>query len=1195
MRFRKPRPGSPEYEAEQRPFRARFWAFFCFRNCVRMGVVALLVLLALLLLVWFTPWRLRQLDRWVSATVTEATGLGLDFGSATLRLSHGRVTVTQLVLVDPLSGETLLKLDRVAVELNPLELLVGKAPYPVRDVEIDGALEIDLIREDEQWRLGRPWPRLRELIEAHRAARSAPTPGATPAPPTQSMPFALRHLEMGPVAFRVLERGDRGEQTLMRIEAAQLGAQFDAAGRPQQIILNGRLNGRDDGDNLRLAVRPAPDLERFDLRLRLPDFDTFRDVPHVAGLNVHAEQLDLAGELLRTPDRPIRMDLRLAADDVVLRGLPRIDDQRLGQTELILRAEWATDARRLDLTSATLRAEPLSLRMAGHLELAPQPRYSLELEAARFEPPGVRALGAYLDQRQWPLVVHPQRSRIELDAKLAGPLDAAPERLSGRLRLAHLDCPQLPDLPVPVNDIALQARLTSQGLTLTDAAARMHGIPVRLEGHVDGDLLAGRIRGGRVTWHTTGELAELTDLVNFYERASGPRIEVSGQVAGSGVITLEGPVALEAAPLLRAVRYRGQVDFSQARMKHPDLPAALRELDGTVHLSEQLVRVEELTGRIGGMDFELSGQVSDVDAWDRLPFGNLQARLSGELPAALELIRAHLRARGREAVTRAWPRATGRMELDLNLTRDEERGKDSSIDGRLAIHDLLTTLSAPQVRGAVAFEHVVLAFDPQRVRLSQTRGSWGDLTVAADAEIRPDRGEATLQFDGPLIGFARGVREIERNFRLDGTVQSTHHVTIATTGPAAAYKAWADWLTELRHTPPTADNAADWLARRFDYEVDGRLELQDAELTFYAMPTHIRKVTGVVTYDERRLTTPDWLTVDPGPGSRGMLGKLDLTYNRPGQPVRFEFDITGERFVLSNWVQSWNYRPEDQSVYVPGIEVDPTRPKAFELRGRFKADVCAFGGVEAENFIGFLDYDAYDEPPHTLVWHDVTGDVCDGTMALRGHLINWELRNTFEAHDVDVRPFYTAVSEERDPGKMFTGAMTGDLTIQQQYGRETPQPMTGEGHIRVDNSEFVSSQLFNAFWGLLDLPLFGTVNYSTIEGPFSFEGGQVRTDGLTVNNPLMNVRVSGTIGPDWKLNLDLQLEFLQFASGVPLVGQALGLFNRLAGSVLRFRVSGTFDEPRAYPLGPLSDSALSETADGRTRSPDIITTQPQSP
>jgi hypothetical protein len=120
--------------------------------------------------------------------------------------------------------------------------------------------------------------------------------------------------------------------------------------------------------------------------------------------------------------------------------------------------------------------------------------------------------------------------------------------------------------------------------------------------------------------------------------------------------------------------------------------------------------------------------------------------------------------------------------------------------------------------------------------------------------------------------------------------------------------------------------------------------------------------------------------------------------------------------------------------------------------------------------------------------------------------------------------------------------------------------------VQVEKSRFVSNSILGGLSGMVNLPIFDDMTFSRIQGPFSMEYPIYRTDGITFDNPLMNLRMTGAVGPGSQLDLVLRMELLQMAGGVPLVGEVLTLFNKLAGQIFNFKVRGTLDDPRVAPL-----------------------------
>ena len=131
-----------------------------------------------------------------------------------------------------------------------------------------------------------------------------------------------------------------------------------------------------------------------------------------------------------------------------------------------------------------------------------------------------------------------------------------------------------------------------------------------------------------------------------------------------------------------------------------------------------------------------------------------------------------------------------------------------------------------------------------------------------------------------------------------------------------------------------------------------------------------------------------------------------------------------------------------------------------------------------------------------------------------------------------------------------------------RFGVEPREPFTATGDLTIEKSRFVSSKIFYSLGGLLKLPGFEDISFSTIRGPYRMQDTVFYADGITFDNPLMNIRSTGTIGPASKLDLQLRIEFLQITEKIPLVKNVMEVFNKFAGKLLQVKVEGTISEPK---------------------------------
>ena len=142
----------------------------------------------------------------------------------------------------------------------------------------------------------------------------------------------------------------------------------------------------------------------------------------------------------------------------------------------------------------------------------------------------------------------------------------------------------------------------------------------------------------------------------------------------------------------------------------------------------------------------------------------------------------------------------------------------------------------------------------------------------------------------------------------------------------------------------------------------------------------------------------------------------------------------------------------------------------------------------------------------------------------------------------------------------MSGTLTGEMKVYRGFGPFF-QLLTGGGWIEVTRSRFLANTVFKDLGGLLNLPLFEDITFSRIHGPYEIADRHYRTEGIVFDHPVMSLNAEGTIGFKGALDLRLEVEFLRGTERIPLVAQVMEVLNRLAGTVLNFRVTGTVDNP----------------------------------
>ena len=336
------------------------------------------------------------------------------------------------------------------------------------------------------------------------------------------------------------------------------------------------------------------------------------------------------------------------------------------------------------------------------------------------------------------------------------------------------------------------------------------------------------------------------------------------------------------------------------------------------------------------------------------------------------------------------------------------------------------------------------------------------------------------------------------------------------------------------------------------------------------MPAPLRQVSGEVRYDTERLWTPSPVEVQAGDRSRGLLASIDLRFPGPNRFCLLLFEIGGEHLALDEWIRPWDLSVlgDEVTEWPPDSPFDPDAIPEFSLRGSARTQSGEYWGVSGQRFEGEFDLDIYSRQPGRLRWHNIEADVYGGRATMDGSLSHTSIEARFDADKVSLPPLIKALrkKDQENPQGIFSGDVTGHLELRKQYDQPPPQQLLGQGDLLIQNSQFISNKIFYGLGGLLKLPIFNDITFSTIRGPFTIEGPRSATEGLDFSHPLMNLKMKGTVGPDRQLDLGITIEFLQIVKSVPLIGNALELFNRLAGKVLNFQVRGTIDEPKVEVL-----------------------------
>ncbi len=801
-------------------------------------------------------------------------------------------------------------------------------------------------------------------------------------------------------------------------------------------------------------------------------------------------------------------------------------------------------------------------------------------------------------------------------------------RAEGRLRLRRAEV-EHPALPEPLTDLRGELEFTSREARLHVPSARLGGTSLTLEAHV----LGGPELWTSQTLTATARAAGPVPVLVEHARRIAQRLDPEGEleldlppIEGDAVLTLgteqmrldrwrqeplqlkldvrdfatrleleqaeqvQGPIQLGAERL----RLEGRISIESmeratdegsppddleltlrvenGNVDHQRLPAPVSELSGTAIWSGRTLMLDQVRGRTLEGEFLVDGGIEGRRLPWQEPLLDLNLQLETSLANALEQARERELFELPEQVEYA--RGQALIETRLRGRPEQWRAGDQEI--RVVINDLETSFSVQRVGGPLTSPRVELLFDQESLRLAPTSGRFGELDFMTSGTLRPGGGEVAIQLAGALREMQRRVPHGLERFRVGGLASIDHrHQLRPREGfiPPQTWPGMIDYLTAvLEQEAPGEQLKAEWVD---DYS--GRLRLDNAELTLLRMPTPLRGLTGLALYEKGRLWTPQPIGVAPGTGSVNVRSTFDILWDRPdGQPPTIAFDVSGDHFSIDEWIDRWRGPGDPPPAEWPDdLKFNPALTPSLSVRGMFRTDTGEYRNVVFSNVDAMLQFDAYKRrQPGMLRWYLSQVRVDGGTVDLNGTFFNRRLHINSEVLNVEIRPVIESMTGQARPGGMFSGNLSGrvDVTIA-LGGDEHPLLMWGEGTARIDESRFVANRIFNALGGLLRLPIFEDIVFSRIQGPFQLVERSITSEGIHMQNPVVDMRVSGAVTLDGNLDLQLRALFLQFARDVPLIGGALDIFNRLVGQVISVRVGGTLSDPTLVPITPL-DTAL---------------------
>ncbi len=1156
-----------------------------FRALARIIVVLFFLIVLAVALFGFRPISISWAEHILKERFLATTGLQLDFERAKWTLGRGHLFIGAPTLSDPSVHDRLLELKAVELDLSVASIFrhwwSPKDFIEVRQLSVRGPLEVEVEEREGRVQLAEKSRRVQEIFQAKlKAASDEATGGQTSSttlskPP--SAPVRLTSVNLAGLGITLKNVGEKETKTLLLARDADVLAEFNGSNAPTNILCTGKLEGQGGSTGFKLRLGPNLERNEMSLNLTLQPLDSRLHLPTAPPADFRTGAMEITGMLRRKEDQAgkpspnandrewsLFSEANLSEITFIGAGADG-SDQRFESASLFTSLDWSTSEKALKLNSAQFKSKDCAMTADGRLDLFDPYRYALHLD-----PLELRSQGLALVERnvlRGNYIVKPEDSRIEVRGELAGRLGELPPETENLTYKAENLALQLPDFPEPITNLRIQGSVTPKELKLADGYAVVQGIPFQVAGSFRGRPLEGKIDHAELNWKTAGEVEGLSKLIEKNGEGLVSQFSFRGDVMGSGSVHIENPELGDWEKLLDKADLQGKLQFNQAELNYRKLDRPIRGLSGTFEMSRNQAVFHNLSGSIEDVDFALDGVIAGrKHFWDEATTtATLQTRLH------LENIGHYFEWVGTDPPENL-PKSEGRAILNARIAGPLNEWRRMDFRGDLILEDLALPLDTDLVGGTIRSPRIEAAFTPSEIRLVKAAGDWEGVALGVEGTLGVDAGEITLKMEGPLVGFQKAVPAVLDRFEVGGSASLRHTLKLARADreklPAKTFVALWPADPENKATTPTLDLKTMWLT-----EGKGQIQFKNAEMTFECMPTHLTDVNGTLNYDANHLWSPGLVQVRAGDHARETQTTIVVTFGKESAPTIMDAHVIGDNVDLDDWIQDWR-RPRPH----PKEKEKPTNLN----QPRFIANVTAetkevgYRGLKGKNLTGSLQYKDFGKGHDDLSWTDARAEAKKGWVLVNGI---WKRRpgmdiTTYDikASKMDVADLLNAFYKPKKQTGLSTGLVTGTLYLHQD-GLEGV-PFDGHGELFVEDSKFVSNAIFGKLGSLLKLEeLFNEISFPKIQGRFDVSENSVTIKGdkpIVFENPSMihplSLKTHGKVGPERALDLELSLQFFPRIGGIPVVGQVWDIVNKLTGSILRFHVGGTLDEPEVSAL-----------------------------
>lgn len=1156
------------------------------RFAVRCFIYPALILALGVAILLFRPISSPAVDRAIRKAALEETGIDLVFDSAVFHLATGEFRAGNVELRDPADGGKLLGIRSVEIFVDLPSVLAAarnrEGRIDIRRLVVSDPDEIRIERGEEGTGTAAPLDRLRELALGARDARtSGSMRGVAPAPSGSAsasrISVGIRRVEVLGLGARLVSAGgDEPTTTGLAVRGAELHVDFEGSALPSNVVCTGRVSGPEFETNLSFRIVPDERREEAAVDFAVQGFEIPATLPGGVRSRAGFDPLRVRGMVRRSEEGTWRIHADAHLDRMTLAEHGEgTEEEVFAPAPLYVSLEYDGERGRIRLRDLEVQGETHKLAARGWIDLAEPWEYGLELEEFSLRAGDAGRLERIFLREKF--IAESPDGAVELKGSFNGRVGQAQLRHMDAEYLIHDLNLELPGMGDPIEGLTLRGRATAEGVTLSEGSCTFQGIPIAASGELKGSPAEGLFREARVAWRTVGEASGISDLLARNEQVPVTDITFRGSVLGEGSLTA---IAEEPLPFSRIVDHailEGRLEFNNAEVKHNEIAAAASGLRGSVRFRNDELVAEEISGRIEDVSFSINGAIHGEGRFWRYP------RLSVSVAAAFDLSRIEDYADWFTDRDPDLPDLEGQGSLSASVQGQLEDWRAMSCSGRVRVLDFAWKAPPPWLGGTFHAPRVILDVTDREISIVSAEGVWEGVRLDARGRVSPTGGEVTLEVDGHAKDYQKCVPGALNMFDLDGTASAVCRVPItATAEMPPGVRTFSDLFLgpddDEQGTPPPL--AALWTA-----EPTGTLQINNVEVTHLSMPTRVTGGYGTFTFDRHHVWNTEPAIAVCGDGSRNNRVMLDVNYGDPrGQGVILTAHVTGDHVLVDSWLEGWRKVPEE--LRPPRNPESEARERNEPVRPEFSARVTAetregtFRGITGRNLTGRVTFTDFSRGQSELTWENARAEYGDGNVIASGRWHHEEVDGvTVSDHQVfdvttnrfDVAALIGAAGGIVSPSEgISSGLATGNVRIERPQLRGVP--FTGRGHLLISDSRFVANAFFGELGRVMRLePIFNNIAFTQIQGEFEVAEGQIRiarAKPVHFENPSLiyplNLDISGAIGPEKALDLDIRLQFLPQITKVPIVGEVWKIVGReILGRVMSFRMRGTFEKPRA--------------------------------